>query len=125
MKTTEIGRRGETAVCDWLCAHGYAVVHRNFCVRGGEIDIIAKNTEYLVFVEVKTRRPGCLSAGYDAVTRQKQARLIQTAAVWCAEHPSDLQPRFDIACVKMKNGVALSVEYLEHAFDATGSHFIF
>lgn len=125
MKTTEIGRRGESAVCDWLCTHGYMIVSRNFCVRGGEIDIIAENAEYLAFVEVKTRKPGGLATGYDAVTKSKQARLIQTAAAWCAQHPTLLQPRFDIACVLMKNGVVLSVDYLENAFDATGSQFIF
>ena len=41
MKTTEIGRLGETAVCRQLEQQGYSIVRRNFCVRGGEIDIIA------------------------------------------------------------------------------------
>ena len=125
MKTTEIGRLGETAVCSWLRQNGYTVLQRNFCIRGGEIDIIAQNTEYLAFVEVKTRRPGSLGTGYDAVTAQKKARLIQTAAAWCAENPTDLQPRFDIACVIMQGRRVLSVDYLDNAFDTTGSHFIF
>lgn len=125
MKTTEIGRRGEAAVCDWLCAHGYVIVQQNFCIRGGEIDIIAQNGEYLAFVEVKTRKPGSLSSGYDAVTEKKQARLIRAAAVWCAAHPTQLQPRFDIACVIMRGIQILSVDYLENAFDTTGSDFIF
>ena len=47
MKTTEIGRLGETAVCRQLEQQGYSIVRRNFCVRGGEIDIIAENGEYL------------------------------------------------------------------------------
>lgn len=125
MKTTEIGRRGEAAVCEWLRTHGYTVVQQNFCIRGGELDIIAENGEYLAFVEVKTRKPGSLSSGYDAVTEKKQARLIQTAAVWCAAHPTQLQPRFDIACVVMQGKRILSVDYLENAFDTTGSDFIF
>ncbi|MCD8220566.1 MAG: YraN family protein [Ruminococcus sp.] len=125
MKTTEIERKGESTVCDWLTARGYEIVRRNFCIRGGEIDIIAEDSEYLAFVEVKTRKPGALGTGYDAVTGQKQARLIQAAAAWCAEHSTDQQPRFDVACVVMKNGVVLSVDYVEHAFDATGSYFIF
>lgn len=125
MKTTEIGRRGEAAVCMWLRRHGYQIVCQNFCIRGGEIDIIAENEEYLVFVEVKTRKPRSLSSGYDAVTEKKQARLIQTAAVWCAEHPTRLQLRFDIACVILQEERVLTVDYLENAFDTTGSHFIF
>lgn len=51
--------------------------------------------------------------------------MIQTAAVWCAEHPTELQPRFDIACVMMQGKQILSVDYLENAFDTTGSDFIF
>lgn len=125
MKTTEIGRRGEAAVCDWLQKHGYVIIRQNFCIRGGEIDIIAENGIDLAFVEVKTRKPGSLSTGYDAVTTKKQARLIQTAAIWCAEHPTQLQPRFDIACVQMQGVHVLSVDYLENAFDTTGSDFIF
>ena len=98
---------------------------RNFCIRGGEIDIIVQNAEYLAFVEVKTRKPGSLTSGFDDVTVKKQARLIQAAAMWCAEHPTQLQPRFDIACVEMQGTHVLSVDYLENAFDATGSDFIF
>ena len=104
MKTTEIGRLGETEVCRRLEQLGYSIVKRNFCIRGGEIDIIAQNAEYLA---------------------KKQARLIQAAAMWCAEHPTQLQPRFDIACVEMQGTHVLSVDYLENAFDATGSDFIF
>lgn len=125
MKTTEIGRLGETAVCVLLQRHGYQILQRNFCIRGGELDIIAQNAEYLAFVEVKTRKPGSLNNGFEAVTTQKQARLIQTAAAWCAEHPTELQIRFDVACVILQGKKVLSVEYLAHAFDTTGSHFIF
>ena len=116
MKTTEIGRLGETAVCRQLEQQGYSIVRRNFCVRGGEIDIIAENGEYLAFVEVKTRKPNSLTSGFDDVTAKKQARLIQT---------TELQPRFDIACVMMQGKQILSVDYLENAFDTTGSDFIF
>ena len=104
---------------------GYSIVKRNFCIRGGEIDIIAEDAEYLVFVEVKTRKPGSLTSGFDDVTEKKQARLIQAAAMWCAAHPTQLQPRFDIACVEMQGKRVLSVDYLENAFDATGSDFLF
>ena len=125
MKTTEIGRRGETVVCQYLEANGYEILQRNFCIRGGEVDIIAQNAEYLAFVEVKTRRPGSMVSGFEAVTKKKQARLIQTAAMWCAEHANPRQPRFDVACVLMQGTQVQQVEYLENAFDTTGSDFIF
>ena len=78
MKTTEIGRLGETAVCRQLEQQGYSIVRRNFCVRGGEIDIIAENGEYLAFVEVKTRKPNSLTSGFDDVTAKKQAAFCRS-----------------------------------------------
>ena len=51
--------------------------------------------------------------------------MIQTAAMWCAEHANPRQPRFDVACVLMQGTQVQQVEYLENAFDTTGSDFIF
>ena len=73
----------------------------------------------------KPRRPGSMVSGFEAVTKKKQARLIQTAAMWCAEHANPRQPRFDVACVLMQGTQVQQVEYLENAFDTTGSDFIF
>lgn len=125
MEKVEIGRLGETAVCQWLEARGYTIVDRNYCVRGGEIDIIAKNETDLAFVEVKTRKPGSMVSGYDAVTVQKQQRIIRAAALWCAAHPLELQPRFDVAVVEMSGTEICSIDYVEQAFDASDSAYIF
>ena len=119
------GSRYEPRAARYLEQKGMDVLELNYRCRTGEIDIIAENGEYLAFVEVKTRKPNSLTSGFDDVTAKKQARLIQTAAVWCAEHPTELQPRFDIACVVMQGKQILSVDYLENAFDTTGSDFIF
>ena len=48
------GNIGEDAVCGFLVRHGYEIIKRNFTVRGGEIDIIAKKADIIAFVEVKT-----------------------------------------------------------------------
>ena len=125
MNTTEIGRLGESAVCSWLKAHGSHIVRNNFCIRGGEIDIIAQNEEYLAFVEVKTRRKNSMISGLEAVTKKKQIRLIRTAAVWWGQNPCELQPRFDVACVTIQGHQVLSIDYLENAFDVTGCGVIF
>ncbi|MFR0949697.1 MAG: YraN family protein [Ruminococcus callidus] len=90
MKTTEIGRLGETAVCRQLEQQGYSIVRRNFCVRGGEIDIIAENGEYLAFVEVKTRKPNSLTSGFDDVTAKTGSfdpdgsRVVQNTPQSCS-----------------------------------------
>ena len=57
MNSTEIGRIGEEAVCEFLTSSGYEITNRNYRIKGGEIDIIAVDSEYIIFVEVKTRSP--------------------------------------------------------------------
>lgn len=55
MSTTNVGNQGEFLACEYLKKQGYGIIERNFRIRGGEIDIVAKDGDYLVFVEVKTR----------------------------------------------------------------------
>lgn len=96
---TVTGSDGETAAIEYLVAHGYTVLHRNFRAFHGEIDIIAKKEPYIVFVEVKTRaitsdpRFGRPSA---AVTRKKRYLLNRTAQAYIASHPGDHYYRFDV-----------------------------
>lgn len=98
---------------------------RNFCIKGGEIDIVAENGFYIAFVEVKTRRPGSMVTGFEAVTKRKKGLIIRAAAEYCIRHPSELQPRFDIAQVIADGGRCLHIDYIENAFDTTGYNFIF
>ncbi len=114
------GNLGEDAVCMYLERQGAEILRRNFTVRGGEIDIIAKLGECLLFVEVKTRRPGALESGAAAVDAQKQMHLIRTAEQYLLKNPCDLQPRFDVAEVEYSGQFVRHIEYLAGAFDATG-----
>ncbi len=115
-----IGDLGEDAVCAMLERQGAEILCRNYTVRGGEIDIIAKSGEYLLFVEVKTRRPGAMVSGAAAVDAKKQAHLIHAAQQYLLRNPVDLQPRFDVAEVEISGSFVRHIEYLENAFDATG-----
>ncbi|MBR2284302.1 MAG: YraN family protein [Ruminococcus sp.] len=125
MKSTDIGRLGEELVCRWLTEHGYTIEARNFRIKGGEIDIVAQNGDYIAFVEVKTRRPGSMVSGFEAVNSRKKGLIIRAASEYCTKRPTLLQPRFDIAVVNMYNGAAESIEYIQDAFDTTGYKFIF
>lgn len=98
---------------------------RNYRIRGGEIDIIAENGEFLAFVEVKSRKPDSLVNGFEAVNKRKQGLIIKTASDYCFKNPTELQPRFDIAQVIINRGVVLSIDYITNAFDTTGYNFIF
>ena len=97
IKTTEIGRLGETAVCRQLEQQGYSIVRRNFCVRGGEIDIIARAGGYLVFVEVKDRKTKRAGYALEAIDSRKAGQVRRVAAVYLYEHgfPESAACRFD------------------------------
>ncbi len=114
-----IGDLGEDAVCAMLERQGAEILCRNYTVRGGEIDIIAKSGEYLLFVEVKTRRPGAAVSGAAAVDAKKQRLLIRTAEQYLLKNPCDLQPRFDVAEVEYSGAFVRHMDYLAGAFDAS------
>lgn len=120
MTKTEAGRLGEERVCAYLTERGYSIISRNFRIKGGEIDIIAENGDYIVFVEVKARRRGSMVSGFEAVNRRKQGLVIRAAAEYLRRNPSILQPRFDTAQVTLEDGGASEVDYLENAYDTTG-----
>ena len=120
MNTRAIGNIGECAVCRYLEEQGYTIRDRNFCVRGGEIDIVAEKGEYLCFVEVKTRSVGSWETGDEAVTRIKMDRIIRTAYHYLEKREIDANDwyiRYDIASVELWQGVVVSIDYLEAAFD--------
>ena len=125
MTKTETGRLGEERVCAYLTERGYRIVSRNFRIKGGEIDIVAENGDYIAFVEVKTRKRGSMVSGFEAVNRRKQGLVIRAAAEYLRRNPSILQPRFDTAQVTLEDGGAAEVDYLENAYDTTGYDVVF
>lgn len=125
MKKSEIGKIGEDFVCAYLEKSGYTIVSRNYRIKGGEIDIIAENGDYIAFVEVKTRKPDSLISGYEAVNQRKKGLIIKTAADYCCKYPTVLQPRFDVAQVIFDGRSVCSIDYIKNAYDTTGYKFIF
>ena len=77
-----VGDAGEDAVSAWYQARGFDVVDRNWRVREGEIDVIARRGSTIVFCEVKTRRGDAYGSPAEAVTARKQARLRTLATLW-------------------------------------------
>ncbi len=74
----EIGKIGEDLATKYLENIGYSIIERNFIAKQGEIDIIAKDKEELVFIEVKTRTNALYGQPVDAVNRIKQKHLVKT-----------------------------------------------
>ena len=110
------GRAGEDYTAKWLENHGYSIVERNYHSRFGEIDIIAKDSQYILFVEVKTRESGSMVSGAEAVTKSKQRKLIMTAQMYLQESRYPLQPQFDVAAVTTVHGELMGLQYFANAF---------
>ena len=116
------GQIGEQAVVDELVKRDYEILARNYHSRYGEIDIIAKQGEHLVFTEVKARNPKAKGTPAEAVNASKRKKLIQTALIYIQENETELQPRFDIAEVFFTGSAEPQVKgirYLADAFDVT------
>ena len=114
----ELARRGEDLAAEALTARGLEILARNYRFREGEIDIIARDGECVVFVEVKTRTgpffPPCAS-----VDGRKQRRLRTLATHWLAEQRSLDRPcRFDVVAVYVQRAPPhdARLEHIESAF---------
>lgn len=114
------GQAGEEAAARYLSERGCRLLERNYRCMGGEIDLIAQRDGFLIFCEVKARKLGDpqLSRPAEAVTPQKQRRIIRAAVQYMQEHPSGLQPRFDVieAILSPADGSVLSIEQTPDAF---------
>jgi putative endonuclease len=115
-----IGNLGEVAVCQYVTNLGFEVAYRNYTIHGGEIDIIACDNQYILFIEVKTRISGSLTTGFQAVTKYKKQCIVKTASRFCTERTIRLQPRFDVAEVTIdERQNVLDIQYYPNAFDTT------
>lgn len=97
MSTTEAGRRGEDVAASFLISKGYEIIERNYYRDHGELDIVARDGEVIVFAEVKTRRDRRFAAAAEAVSPAKRRKLRATALYWLqARGLSDSPARFDV-----------------------------
>lgn len=117
--TKEIGNKGEKVAAKYLKKHGYRIVAKNFASAHGEIDIIAQTKDFLVFVEVKTRKNNeenfkNYGLPSEAVTKNKQMHIIFTAKIYLQQHPTDKALRFDVIEVYMDKNV--KINHIEDAF---------
>ena len=113
---------GEDYAAELLVKKGYLIVERNYHSRFGEVDIIAENSEYVLFVEVKTRDENFSVSPLEAVTVGKQRKIFKTALLYLQSHRTNLQPRFDVIGITTKHDsfAVKSIEYIENAFTGGG-----
>lgn len=112
----EMGLRGQQEAEAFLTKNGYRILKRNYRVRTGEIDLIARHGSYTVFIEVKFR--SCLNFGLpcEAVSHAKQQKITHTAMHYIAVNNLENQDfRFDVIEVFEENG-RIHVNHIENAF---------
>ncbi len=116
--TKQIGDKGEYYAAKYLKKHKYKIIEHNYRKPYGEIDIIAENNEWLIFVEVKTRKINSLTEPSYAVNKQKQIRLKKTASAFIDEKNIDKACRFDVCEVYIDsdNLRMININYIEDAF---------
>jgi len=112
-----VGAFGEDIAAVHLQQHGFRIIARNFRTRLGEIDLIAENERYLLFVEVKLRAQNARVSGLEAITPAKQAKLRAAAEAYLQTHPTQLWPRFDVIAIELaQNQQVASIRWVENAF---------
>jgi putative endonuclease len=94
---------GEKLAKDYLEKLGYSIIEKNYRCQSGEIDLIAKKDEYLVFIEVRSKRSLKYGTPEESVTQLKKARLIGAAEIYYQEH-SDLPELYRIDFVAVEIG---------------------
>ena len=121
MANNALGTVGESKAAGYLRRSGYQILETNYRCRTGEIDIIARKDEFIVFVEVKARKDASFAEAKEFVTYAKQQRIINTAMLYLARTESELQPRFDVIEIYAPQGEQsrrITIEHLENAFEA-------
>jgi len=115
-----LGERGEKFAARYLRRHGYKILVRRFKSRAGEIDLVCRHKDWLVFVEVKTRKSDNYGAPSEAVTREKQKHMSKVAIEYLRllDNPQ-IHWRFDIVEVLMQEGARKpdDIRLIQNAFD--------
>ena len=123
LKTRDIGILGEKLAAKYLKKHGYKIIESNIHQSHKEIDIIAKNKEYIVFAEVKTRSVdqdlyNSYGTPAEAVDKKKRSNLLFAANLYLSKNTCDKQPRMDVLEVYLDKNTRklLHINHIEDAY---------
>lgn len=114
-QSAELGKSGEKLAGEYLEKIGYEIIEKNFRTKFGEIDIIARDDETFVFVEVKTRKDGLYGAPQYAVNFYKQKHLSLAAFSFIKKNSLRSDYRFDIIAI-----CGDKIEHIKNAFAPSG-----
>lgn len=111
----ELGKKGEQLAVDYLIEKGFSILDRNWRFQKAEVDIIAKNKDILISVEVKTRSNNQFGNPQEFVNPKKIKLLVSAMNEYIIQKDLDAEVRFDIIAIT-KTNIGFDIEHLEDAF---------
>lgn len=111
-----LGKKGEEIAVRFIKEKGYRIVEKNYRTVFGEIDIIAKDKEALVFIEVKTRADDTFGDPFEAVNYRKREKIKKVALCFLKKIRKELPARFDVLSINVENGRE-KIEHIKDAFE--------
>ena len=112
-QTLQTGKKGEELAIGYLRGKGYQILHKNWRYKNLEIDIIAQEGDFLVIVEVKTRKNADFGEPETFVTKKKQQKIIRATHAYILETDCKLEVRFDIISITNETS---QTEHIKRAF---------
>ena len=116
-----LGKRGEDYAAQYLAAHGYAVLERNWHCPVGELDLVTERGDQVIFVDVRTRQTDRLGTPEESITPAKRAKLIAAAQTFLDAHNQlDRDWRIDVVAIEVgSRGEITRCTLIENAIEET------
>jgi len=117
--TKQIGQRGEQIAAEYLRRKGYDIITLNWRCQYGEIDIVARQQEVIVFVEVRARHTSTTEAAFESVTPRKRQRMLNSAYAYVNAHdlPEETDWRIDVIGIALRYSAPPLIDHAENALD--------
>jgi len=112
-----LGIKGETLAVKFLKGEGYKIITRNYKTSIGEIDIIAKDKDTIVFVEVKTRSDEFFGQPFEAVNKRKRQKMKNLALLYLKKQKKEFPVRFDVLSIFYRDNGKREIEHIKDAFE--------
>ena len=112
-----LGSEGESIAVQFLKKQGYAIIANNYRTRIGEIDIIARDGQTFVFVEVKTRSNDTFGAPFEAVNTAKRKKMKNVASLYMQKQKKEFPARFDVISITCQPNGQKTIRHIKDAFE--------
>ena len=117
-QTRKTGDKGEAIARNYLVQHDFTIIETNWTTRFGELDIIAKQNDVYVFVEVKTRHSTNTESAFASITPTKREKMIKAVYEYIQDkNLDDIHWRIDAIAVALNRNQAPIIDHVEDAFD--------